>query len=221
MRTRRHDELLDRGARVRGSGGARPTGAGARRRGHRRADGPRDAAVADVPHVRRADAALLRPLVLVHAPRRRRRDGHVLVRALAGEAVRADDRARDLRRRRRHRGGRAGARGGRRLPPRPGEVHEARRADPARRAPERLAGDGQDAARARGRRRGRRAVLLDVRLGVRRDDRRRRRLARARPVRAGEGRGALDRLRRRDRRDRAIARRRRSSAAQTTSASRR
>ena len=49
-------------------------------------------------------------------------------------------------------------------------------------------GHRQDAARARGRRRGGRAVLPDVGVGVRRDDRRRRRLARARPVRAGQGR---------------------------------
>ena len=43
----------------------------------------------------------------------------------------------------------------------------------------RPARDRQDAAGARRRRRGRRPVLPDVGLGVRRDDRRRRRLARA------------------------------------------
>ena len=61
------------------------------------------------------------------------------------------------------------------------------------------------------------------RLGVRRGDRRRRRLARARPLRPGEGGRAGDRLHRRARRDRPLAhlRRRPASAAATTSASRR
>src|SRR3712207_8493858 len=49
---------------------------------------------------------------------------------------------------------------------------------PARRAAVRAAGDGQDPARARGGRRGRRGVLLDVRVGVRGGDRRRRGLDR-------------------------------------------
>ena len=49
---------------------------------------------------------------------------------------------------------------------------------PEGRAALRPAGHRQDAARARRRRRGGRAVLLDLRLGLRRDVRRRRRLAR-------------------------------------------
>ena len=64
----------------------------------------------------------------------------------------------------------------------------------------------QDAAGARRRRRGGRAVLLDQRLGVRRDVRRRRRRARARPVRAGAQAGALHHLHRRARRARPRAR---------------
>ena len=50
----------------------------------------------------------------------------------------------------------------------------------------RPSGHRQDAARPARSRVRRRAVLLDLRLGVRRDVRRRRRLARARPVRAGQ-----------------------------------
>ena len=69
-------------------------------------------------------------------------------------------------------------------------------------------GHRQDAARARRRRRGGRAVLLDLRLGLRRDVRRRRRLARARPVRAGQAELALHHLHGRDRRRRPPSRRR-------------
>ena len=72
----------------------------------------------------------------------------------------------------------------------------------------RAAGHRQDAARQGGRGRGRRAVLLDQRLRLRRDVRRRRRVTGARPVRAGEGGGAGDRVRRRDRRRRSSPRRR-------------
>ena len=50
----------------------------------------------------------------------------------------------------------------------------------------RPSGHGQDAARTRRRRRGGRAVLHHLRLRLRRDVRRRRRVARARPVRAGK-----------------------------------
>ena len=53
-----------------------------------------------------------------------------------------------------------------------------------------------------------RAVLLDLRLGLRRDVRRRRRLAGPRPVRAGQGERPGDRLHRRDRRRRPAPRRR-------------
>ena len=49
------------------------------------------------------------------------------------------------------------------------------------------------------------SVLFDVGVGVRRDDRRRRRLPRPRPVRAGEGSRSVDHLHRRDRRDRPLA----------------
>ena len=59
--------------------------------------------------------------------------------------------------------------------------------DPQGRAALRPARHRQDAAGARRRRRGRRAVLLDLRLRLRRDVRRRRRQPRARPVRAGQG----------------------------------
>jgi cell division protease FtsH len=69
-------------------------------------------------------------------------------------------------------------------------------------------GHRQDAARARGRRRGGRAVLLDLRLGLRRDVRRRRRLARARPVRAGQAEQPVHHLHGRDRRRRPPPRRR-------------
>ena len=87
-----------------------------------------------------------------------------------------------------HRRGQGGADRDRRLPQEPGQVPEARRPDPARRAAERPARHRQDAAGSGRRRRGGRAVLPDVRVGVRRDDRRRRRLARTRPVRPGQGR---------------------------------
>ena len=101
-----------------------------------------------------------------------------------------EQRPRHVRRRRRHRRGRGRARRDRRLPQEPGALHAARRAHPARRAALRPAGHRQDAARARRRRRGRRGVLLAVGVRVRRGDRRRRRLARARPVQAGQGGGA-------------------------------
>ena len=80
----------------------------------------------------------------------------------------------------RRRGRRRGGRGAPRdqgVPREPEEVPGARRADPQGRAALRAAGHRQDAARPRGRRRGGRAVLLDLRLGLRRDVRRRRRLA--------------------------------------------
>ena len=130
---------------------------------------------------------------------------HVLLRQLEGEEVRADGRAGHVRGRRRHRRGQGGAGRGRRLPARPGQVPQARRPHPARRPADRRARHRQDAARAGGRRRGGRAVLLDVGVGVRRDDRRRRRLPRPRPVRAGEGGRSVDHLHRRDRRDRPLA----------------
>src|SRR5947208_422214 len=75
----------------------------------------------------------------------------------------------------------------------------------AGRPPRRSAGHGEGAPGARGGGRGRRAVLHALRLGVRRDVRRRRRRARARPVRAGERQGAVHHLHRRARRDRQVA----------------
>ena len=78
-----------------------------------------------------------------------------------------------------HRRGQGRADRGRRLPQEPGEVPAAGWADSAWRAARGPAGHGQDAARARGGGRGGRAVLLDLRVGVRRGDRGHRRLARA------------------------------------------
>ena len=84
--------------------------------------------------------------------------------------------------------------------------------DPQGRPAGRPARHRQDAAGAGRRRRGGRAVLLDQRLRVRRDVRRRRRGARARPVRAGQAEGALHHLHRRARRPRQGARRRAGGA---------
>ena len=67
----------------------------------------------------------------------------------------------------------------------PEEVPGARRPDPEGRPALRASRHRQDAV-ARRRRRGGRAVLLDLRLRLRRDVRRRRCLPRARPLRAGE-----------------------------------
>ena len=83
----------------------------------------------------------------------------------------------DVRRRRRRRRGDRGTRRDQGVPRQPGEVPGHRRQDPQGRAALRPARHRQDAARPRGRRRGRRAVLLDLRLGLRRDVRRCRRLA--------------------------------------------
>ena len=108
---------------------------------------------------------------------------------------------------RRRRGGRGAARD-QGVPREPQEVPAARRAHPQGRAAVRPARHRQDAARARRRRRGGRPVLQHQRLRLRRDVRRRRRLARARPVRAGQAERALHHLRRRDRRRRPPPRRR-------------
>ena len=107
----------------------------------------------------------------------------------------------------RGRGGRGAARD-QGVPREPQEVPGAGRADPQGRAALRPAGHRQDAAGARRRRRGRRAVLLDLGLGLRRDVRGRRRLARARPLRAGQAEQPLHHLHGRDRRRRAPPRRR-------------
>ena len=108
--------------------------------------------------------------------RRRRAD---VVRPVARPPRRGGRPARHVRRRRRHRGGEGRADRDRRLPQEPRQVPEARRPHPARRAAERPARHGQDPAGPGGGRRGRRAVLPDVGVGVRRDDRRGGRLARA------------------------------------------
>ena len=95
-----------------------------------------------------------------------------------------------------------------RLPEGSSEVPEARRQDPQGRPARRPARHRQDAARQGHRRRGQRAVLFDLGLGLRRDVRRRRRLARARPLRAGQEARALHHLHGRDRRGRPASRRR-------------
>ena len=147
---------------------------------------------------------------------------HVLLRKLEGEEVRADGRAGHVRRRRRDRRGQGGAGRGRRLPPRPGQVPQARRPHPARRAADRRSpAPGKTLlARAVAGEAGVPFFSMSA-LGVRRDDRRRRRLPRPRPVRAGEGR----RLRRSSSSTRSTRSAARAaparSAAPTTSASRR
>ena len=99
-------------------------------------------------------------------------------------------------------------RGDRRVPARSAEIPAAGRQDPARRAAGRPSRHRQDAACARHRRRGQRALLHHLRLGLRRDVRRRRRLPRARHVRPGQEERALHHLHRRDRRGRPPPRRR-------------
>ena len=147
-------------------------------------------------------------LAVHHQPDAGRRvEGHVLrqVARQADVGRLAED---HLPRRGRGRRGRRGAARDQGVPREPEEVPGARRAHPQGRAALRAAGHRQDAARARRRRRGRRAVLLDLRLGLRRDVRRRRRLARARPVRAGQAELPLHHLHGRDRRRRPPPRRR-------------
>ena len=95
-----------------------------------------------------------------------------------------------------------GAPGDHRVPEGPGQVLPPGRTAAQGRAAGGPAGHGQDPAGARRGRRGRTALLPDVRLGLRRDVRRRRRLSGPRPVRAGEGPRAVHHLRRRDRRGR-------------------
>ena len=85
----------------------------------------------------------------------------------------------DLRRRGRCGRGRRGAARDQGVPRRARQVPGRRRQDPQGRPALRPARHRQDAAGPRRRRRGRRAVLLDLRLGLRRDVRRRRRLPRA------------------------------------------
>ncbi len=127
------------------------------------------------------------------------------LRTLAGAARGPGADPRHLQGRRRHRRGQDRALGDRGLPAQPRALRATRWAHAPRRAALRSARHRQDAARARGRRRGARRLLLDLRLGVHRGDRRRGRLARARPVREGQGGRARDHLHRRARRDRALA----------------
>ena len=129
------------------------------------------------------------------------RDVHEL-RQVARQDLRRERRQGHVQRRGRRGRGQGRAHGDHRVPPPPGQVHQARRPHPQGRAAGRAPGNGQDApVEGRGRR-GQGAVLFHVRLGVRRDVRRRRRVARARPVPAGRAEGALHHLHRRARRPR-------------------
>ena len=154
--------------------------------------------------VHRADRRVDIP---VAADAGRRRQGARL-RQVARQAPHRGAWPRHLRGRRRRRRGQAGPAGDRRVPARSRKVPAARRQDSARRAAGRPARHRQDADRARRRRRGQRAVLHHFGLRLRRDVRRRRRLARARHVRAGQEERALHHLHRRDRRGRPPSRRR-------------
>ena len=152
----------------------------------------------------RPDDPLSRPAVLAHAACRERSEHPRLLRPFEGAPVSAVRRQGHVRRCRGDRRGGGGVDGGRRLSAPSREVPEARGADTAWRAALRSAGHGQDAARPRGRGRGRRSVLLAGSLRVRRGDRRRRRVARARSLHAGEGGRPGDRVHRRARRDRPV-----------------
>ncbi len=151
---------------------------------------------------RRADAAPA-PAALLALPKADRRRADRLVRPLAAHPVPAELDENDVRRGGGHRRGESGADGDRRLPQKSGALQPARRPDPARGASQRPARNGQDAAGTRCGGRGRRPILLALGVGVRRGGDRYRRLARPRPLQAGEGRRAGDRLHRRARRDRA------------------
>ena len=147
----------------------------------------------------------------VHLPdeqRPGRRPGRDAVRQVQGQDDQQGHAEDHLRRRRRLRRGDRGARRDQGVPPGAGQVPGGRRQDPQGRAALRPSGHRQDPARPRRRRRGRRAVLLDLRLRLRRDVRRRGCLPRPRPLRAGEGERPGDRLHRRDRRRRPPPRRR-------------
>ena len=96
--------------------------------------------------------------------------------------------------------GQAGARGGGDIPQVTGNLHPAGRAHAPRHPAGRASRHGQDAALASGGRRGRGALLLDERLGLRRDVRGRRRRPRARPLQARQEELTLHRIPGRDRR---------------------
>ena len=95
------------------------------------------------------------------------------------------------------------------FPPQSGQVPAARRPRAQGRSADGSAGHGQDAAGPRGGRRGGRALLLDQRLGVHPDVRRRGRRAGPRPVQHGQGERPGHPLHRRDRRGGPPPRRRR------------
>ena len=155
-----------------------------------------------------ADPAHLRLLVLHHEPDAGRRlQGHELRQEprQAGQRRLAQGHVQGRGRRRRGRRGAARDQG---VPREPQEVPAARRPHPQGRAAVRPARHRQDPAGAGRRRRGGRPVLQHLRLRLRRDVRRRRRLARARPVRPGQAERAVHHLRRRDRRRRPPPRRR-------------
>ena len=217
-------QLRHRDPDLRQHGGAVEAAAGQGRDHLRRADQPRPRR-ADEHHRRlRPGDPARRPVRVPRAARGRRADeraGRLRALPRAARGVGLDEG--HVRRRGGDRRGQVRAHRGRRLPQEPRPLPAPRRAHPARRAALRAPRHRQDAARARGGGGGQRAVLLDLRVGVRRGDRRHRRLARARPLQAGQGVPARDHLHRRDGRDRPLALRRRDarSAAATTSASRR
>ena len=154
-----------------------------------------DLVVPDDPVHRRVD--------LLHAPDAGRRRQGALLRQGPRAADLREAQQGDVRRRGGGGRGQGGAPGDHRVPQGPAEVPEARREDPEGRPPGRPTGDGQDPPRQGDRRRGERPVLLDLGIRLRRDVRRRGRLARAGPVRAGEEARALHHLHGRDRRGRA------------------
>ena len=138
----------------------------------------------------------------LHAADAGGRQPRPVVRQEQGEAAQCDRQESHVQGRRRDRGGEGRTLGNRRFPEGAGEVPEARRQDPQGRPLDGPSGHRQDPARPRHRRRGQRPVLFDLRIGFRRDVRRCRRLAGARPVRAGQEERALHRVHRRDRRRR-------------------
>ena len=160
-----------------------------------------------------------RLLGLLHEADAERRQQGALLRQVQGQAARLAAEEGHVQGRGRRGRGQGRAAGDHRVPARAPEVPEAGRPHPQGRAPHGPPGNGQDAPRPRHRRRGQRALLLHLRLGLRRDVRGRGRLARARPVRAGQEERPLHHLHRRDRRRRPPPRGR-ASAAGTTSASR-
>ena len=172
---------------------------------HRGAPGVLPDHDADLPDPARPGAA--HPVLDDEQRPGRRQPGDV-VRQVQGQAAVQGHAQDHVRRRGRGRRGRRGTGRDQGLPAEPGPLPGARRQDPQGRAALRPARHRQDAAGPRGGRRGRGAVLHDLRLGLRGDVRRRRRLPGARPVRAGQAELAVHHLRRRDRRGRPPARRR-------------